>query len=115
MLKNIFLVLGLMLISDICLAEGQITFHPEHTSEGRTKYALGLSIYEKAAGPVYYSAWLGGGQYDEILGNTWFKVRTGLVYKGQGWKAELGASLAQNPEQKINLNTFYGTLAYKVW
>jgi hypothetical protein len=114
-MKKILFILCTILLSDIALAEGQLTFHPEHTSDGVNKYALGLSVYEHIAGPYFFNGWLGGGENDEVLGDQWFKCRNGLVMKTSEWKFEAGASIAINPKDDYTQSIVYGSATYKLW
>lgn len=115
-MKRLFIILVLLLDSGIALASGKLTIRPSYVlDDARPKYSLGLSVYEKIIPNLYYTGWLGYGQYDALLGQEWVKTRQGVDYHYGPLSLEAGASYQYNPDTSFTETEIYSSLTLTLW
>ena len=110
------LLVSVFFMSDIGLSVGKLTFRPSYViNDNRPKYSLGLTAYEKVAESTYFTAWLGYGEADALLGDQWVKARAGIDYHYKGASIELGVSHQHNYDKIFDETEAYGSITYTIW
>lgn len=116
MLRAILVLFFLALYSDIGFSLGKLTIRPSYVLEDqRPKYSLGLTVYEKLGGNLYYSGWYGYGEHDALLGKEWFKMRQGVDYLNGPFSVEAGTSVQINPKDDFKETEIYSSITYTLW
>ncbi len=115
------LVLGLVLVTKTSFASGKFMLEPvqEMGKEGvEAKMKVGLSIYEKMAGPLYLVSYTGFAQGIESgVVSYGFQKLGGAIHVGNNLQLELGGILSKDLDSKYDYTQqlLYGKVSVQLW
>ena len=117
-MKRILFILSVLLLSSLARANGKITVSPVYFfNEHKVWPKVGLSIYEKIAGPVYFTSWTGYGRdYGESDHADWFVSKAGFdLYLPKGFTLGVGAGVEYDIHAHALQPTATASVSYRIW